>query len=291
MKILVTGGSGFVGKVLVARLRTDGHNVVALCRNDSGNGVQCNLLDRKQSQKTLEKYKDFDCIIHTAALAHGQTHPEGQTVDEINFRMTKVLVDCLGNSCGMMLFPSSISVYGVNIGTEQVSLSMAPEPASAYGRGKLKCEQFLMDFGFNRFHCLRLPPVYDYKNMTDIKKRVYFPWQSFLKMRLIPSPVYSFLDVSNLAETVVHLIHDTRNGAWLHLLCDPKPTLQSDLLKMFPGIQVPVPLWLVSSMKMVNFFLPGKLRGKVNEIYAKLFMNTFFQSESIRFEESGRESK
>ena len=73
MKIFVTGGNGFLGKHLVSRLKSNGHEVV------SPSSSECNLTNAEN----LDKYSDhYDLIFHLAAYTQAGdwclTHPGEQ---------------------------------------------------------------------------------------------------------------------------------------------------------------------------------------------------------------------
>ena len=75
MKILVTGGAGFIGTNLIKRLITEGHNVVSIDNYDSGlvsNHVDgCNYHSGDIESVNLMD-KDFDLIYHLAGLSRIQ---------------------------------------------------------------------------------------------------------------------------------------------------------------------------------------------------------------------------
>src|SRR6056300_757536 len=72
MKILVTGGRGFVGKKISQKLFELGHDVETVSRSD----IECNNTKIKHHKLDLSKkindikiFEGVDCIIHTAAKA------------------------------------------------------------------------------------------------------------------------------------------------------------------------------------------------------------------------------
>ncbi|MEB3102559.1 NAD-dependent epimerase/dehydratase family protein [Ferviditalea candida] len=76
MKILVTGGLGFLGSTLVSMLLDQGHGVISYDRRLAGKtgddhlyNVQGDLLDLPLLLETLQKNK-VERIIHTAAISH-----------------------------------------------------------------------------------------------------------------------------------------------------------------------------------------------------------------------------
>jgi len=83
MKILVTGGAGFIGTNLIKRLLKEGHEVVSL--DDYETGVQENEVDEAQyvmgdiESLMYWKGEDFDLCFHLAALSRIQPSFEDPT--------------------------------------------------------------------------------------------------------------------------------------------------------------------------------------------------------------------
>ena len=76
MKLLVTGGAGYIGSIVAARLVGDGHEVVVFDNLQHGHReavplparlVEADLLDREAVLLTLSE--GFDAVLHFAALA------------------------------------------------------------------------------------------------------------------------------------------------------------------------------------------------------------------------------
>ena len=64
LNIIVTGGSGFIGKHLVSRLRSMNHNVINLDSIDGNDVIDYDVLDRIE--------EDIDVIYHLAAQPYGR---------------------------------------------------------------------------------------------------------------------------------------------------------------------------------------------------------------------------
>lgn len=73
MKVLVTGGGGFLGRHIVAGLLADGHAVAAFQRSDhpelAGRGVEVFRGSLAGGEALRRAVKGRDAVIHTAALA------------------------------------------------------------------------------------------------------------------------------------------------------------------------------------------------------------------------------
>jgi dTDP-glucose 4,6-dehydratase len=69
MKILVTGGAGFIGTNLCNELRSRGKNVVAcdLYNTDGDDYIRCDVRNYRQIEKVFEEYGSFDFVYHLAA--------------------------------------------------------------------------------------------------------------------------------------------------------------------------------------------------------------------------------
>lgn len=151
MRIVVTGGAGFIGSHLVDRLIKEGHAVQVIDNLYTGNKDFVNPkaefveLDIRSSElySTLELFKP-DYIFHQAA----------QT--EVTTSMNNPMLDCDINLMGLInllnvsvkldikkfLMPSSAAVYG-NLTTLPLDETMTGNPSSFYGLTKLTAEHYL----------------------------------------------------------------------------------------------------------------------------------------------------
>ena len=69
MKILVTGGAGFIGTNLCNELRSRNHNVI-VCDNyntELDGYIRCDIGKYRQVAKVFEEYGPFDYVYHLAA--------------------------------------------------------------------------------------------------------------------------------------------------------------------------------------------------------------------------------
>lgn len=112
MKILVTGGAGFVGTNLIKRLLKEGHSVVSL--DNYTTGLKSNELEGCQYwsgdiQNIATMDKDFDVVFHMAAIARIQPSFERpEDYIETNFSGTyEVVKFCIKNNIPLIYAGSS----------------------------------------------------------------------------------------------------------------------------------------------------------------------------------------
>ena len=162
MKILVTGGAGFIGSHTIIELYSAGHEVVAidnLCNSSRkslervskicGRQVpfyEVDIRDREGLDKVLEENK-VDCCIHFAGLkAVGESVSKPFEYYQNNISGTLVLIDALrSHGCKNFIFSSSATVYGnpaqIPI-TEECPKGHCTNP---YGQTKSMLEEILTD--------------------------------------------------------------------------------------------------------------------------------------------------
>ncbi len=149
MRVLLTGGEGYIGTVLGPYLMDRGHDVVCV---DTGfhragwlyNGVtrQPAWLNRDVRNATVEDLAGFDAVVHLAELSND---PLGElaveTTYDINHRGS-VRLATIARDAGVARFVhmSSCSVYGA-AGTEDSTESSPTEPLTAYARCKVLVER------------------------------------------------------------------------------------------------------------------------------------------------------
>ncbi|MDH3618350.1 MAG: GDP-mannose 4,6-dehydratase [Nitrosopumilus sp.] len=171
MKILVTGGAGFIGGYLVDFL-LNSHKVTIYDNLSTSSQGIADALIKKGAQfikgdildyDTLSKSsKGFDVMIHLAAksdVTESVSHPE--TVEKINVNGTiNVLNCCIKNKIKKMVFASSAAVYGNS--STAVNEKSETRPLSPYGTSKMLAENKIREMSKNNLNyvILRIFNVY-----------------------------------------------------------------------------------------------------------------------------------
>jgi UDP-glucose 4-epimerase len=159
MKILVTGGAGFIGSHLIDRLLENGNEVVCVdnftlgekkylfnaLKNKKFQFNKFDLMDLKQLD-SLFKDENFDMVYHLAANSDIQAGVESTNRDlELTFILTYNVLECMRlNEVRKILFTSSPTVFGNHNVPLTEDLPMKPE--SLYGASKLASEAYIRAF-------------------------------------------------------------------------------------------------------------------------------------------------
>ena len=146
MRILVTGGAGFIGSHLVRALLRQGDEVVVFDRVPVPHLLQ-DIMDsityvQGDSASDLDLYRavatnGIEGIFHLGALMAGVCEQNPPLAFQVNFRSTQVLLDA-AVACGVkrFFFMSSISLYSPT-SVEPVPEDAPKDPATIYGQTKL----------------------------------------------------------------------------------------------------------------------------------------------------------
>ena len=149
MRVLVTGGAGFIGSHIAERLVKRGESVTVVDDLSSGNRewipseatfVEGDLLERETLESVI--HPDLDVVFHLASRkAVNDDHPHSQFRE--NALMTSSLLQTMQTQgVNTLVFTSSSTVYGE--APRPTPEDYAPlEPISAYGASKLACEGLL----------------------------------------------------------------------------------------------------------------------------------------------------
>lgn len=141
-KILVTGGSGFIGSHLVDKLIDLGHEVTSVDLNYKTNpkasGRLVNITDRSHM---LDTYEGVDYVFHVAGQARVQpsiANPMDSIINNVN-GTAKVLQ--LSKEAGVkrVIYSMTSSIYGSH--QPPHTEDMCPQPLSPYAVSKLAGEQ------------------------------------------------------------------------------------------------------------------------------------------------------
>ena len=155
MKVLVTGGAGYVGGTVAEQLLAEGHQVVIydnLChghRSMLPTGaafVEGELADRPLLEATLRQ-GGFDGVMHFAALIEaGESMKHPELYFRNNSATTLTLLEAmLATDVRRLVFSSTAALYG-EPETTPIREDAALQPTNAYGESKLLVEQMLRWF-------------------------------------------------------------------------------------------------------------------------------------------------
>ena len=163
LKILVTGGGGFIGSALVKRLLDKGHQISSLSRKKyphlealNVKTIQADLVDRKA---IFQAVNGHEIVIHTAALAgywgSAKEYYRSNVLGTVN-----IIDACKKFKIQKLLYTSSASVVfsGENIINGSPDLSYPDKALNHYSHTKAIAEQLILAANFSLMKTISLRP-------------------------------------------------------------------------------------------------------------------------------------
>jgi nucleoside-diphosphate-sugar epimerase len=278
-RVLITGINGFIGQALSKAIRADGYDVwgIDIASDHDRQVIGVNLLDHDEVAEVYNKIPQCSVLIHTAALAHGQKPPKGETVITTNVKITDNLLEVFGKRTTHMIFLSSVAIYGEENRNNPVVVSDTLRPSTDYGKSKLICEEHVLDSDIKNYNILRLAPVYDQAHMLDIRKRVFLPGLPSIKMIIKPSPQYSLTSIDTVVKTVLSTLSKGPDGQKIYNISDPDTYSQQELTTWFPGKEIIFPVVITKLFYWLTYFLPKNYGYKIRCFYWKLFCSNVYE--------------
>ena len=196
MRILITGGAGFIGSHVAERLLRGGHeifilddlndfyspalkrqNLVAVDRAGMAGFYDCDIRNAERTRQILEELRP-GVVIHLAARGGVRPSLEQPLLyEEVNIRGTLTLLEASRAArVQKFIFASSSSVYGVGSNLPFREDDPTQLPISPYAATKIAGEQ--MCFVYSHLYglkviCLRLFTVYGPRQRPDLAIRKF----------------------------------------------------------------------------------------------------------------------
>ncbi|MBN3801795.1 SDR family oxidoreductase [Paraburkholderia sp. Ac-20336] len=178
MKILITGGAGFLGQRLASQLLAgntlNGKTITEVVLLDVARPTNDRLLGDARvravtgdisDRAVLERYIDTgtEAVFHLAAIVSGQAEADFDLGMRINLDASRALLEVCraAGHAPRVVFTSSVAVYGGAL-PDVVQDDTALNPQSSYGAQKAIAELLLCDYsrrGFVDGRVLRLPTI------------------------------------------------------------------------------------------------------------------------------------
>lgn len=174
-KILITGASGFIGSAAVDKALELGYETWAGIRANSNKVylqderirfINLNYSDKKKLKEQLRDFTDknmrFDYIVHSAGITKALHKAE---FDKVNYEQVRNFADALVETDAvpdLFVFISTLGAVGEGDETHYTPLrcDSTPNPNTAYGKSKLKAENYLKELPGFPYVILRPTGVY-----------------------------------------------------------------------------------------------------------------------------------
>jgi nucleoside-diphosphate-sugar epimerase len=214
MKVLVTGGAGYIGVVLTEQLLKAGFNVRVLDRLYWGRAPLAHLADRIEIVQAdvrdipASAFDGIDAVAHLAGLSND---PTAEYNPKANWEMNATATEELARACKRhgirrLTFGSSASIYD-GLGDDIFDETAVVEPRGAYSRSKHAAEDSLLAEAGKDFSpvILRQGTVYGYST----RMRLDLVVNTFIKDALLRGALYlhgggwmyrPLVDVTDVAE-------------------------------------------------------------------------------------------
>jgi len=171
MKVLITGGSGKIGKFVVPELERTGHEIKIFDLEEPKDSKHDFIKgDLRNLEEVEEATRDIEAVVHLAAIPH-DIPGEPQELMGINVMGTfHVLEAAARNNVKRVVFASSVSAYGFLFWKKPIAVEYFPidekhpcKPDDMYGLSKIISEKLCYAYT-QRYDictiCLRLATVW-----------------------------------------------------------------------------------------------------------------------------------
>lgn len=212
-RVVLTGGTGFIGRRICRALEAEGLALSLLRRKREGLGDNGLYYDLDASIPQPEWFDNALCLIHCAARVHVTDRRDANDMDAFRRNNVDATVSLVEQAvaCGVphVVFLSTAAVYGVDSSETPIGESQALAPRTPYGISKLEAEEEirrLCEGTDTRFTIVRVPLVYGPRapgNFGALEKlarsNLPLPFKGAGNRR-------SMVHVNNLAAFIAHLV-------------------------------------------------------------------------------------
>ncbi len=174
-RALVTGASGFIGRILCAQLQREGKTVYALLRKEcQGPWDKSVTGDLASGSLPHGCMSGVDTVFHLAGKAHALTETvnEESGYQQINVKGTKLLLEAVKHAqVRCFTFFSSLSTMR-EAEDEIIDERDSPRPVTPYGRSKLDAENLVLNATIPHVTILRPALVYGPGNPGNLGRMI-----------------------------------------------------------------------------------------------------------------------
>lgn len=241
MRIIITGGGGFVGRALASALEGQ-HDIVLVDHQLGGmHGVEGDLCDPATLDRAFAG--GCDAVVHLATVPGGAAEQDPATAKSVNMDATMALADAAAQSGQRprFIFASSIAVFGDPL-PAFVDDDTPLAPRMIYGAHKALMEQWLATQtrrGAISALSLRLPGIIARPRGPSGMKSAFMSdvFQALkagerIGLPVSPKATMWLMSVAQIAQNLVHALQIDAEGAFT---LPAKRVVMEDLVKAICG--------------------------------------------------------
>jgi len=302
-KVLVTGGTGFIGHHLVDKLAEIGAEVRVLARNTSNvsklinnNNVEIvngDLGDIKSLETATE---GVDIVYHLAAKLHVPLDSDDPELQSVNVDGTKNLLDaCVSQGVTKFVFFSSMAVsFGSD--SDILDESTLSSPMGRYGEGKIKAGELALQYherhGIDT--TILIPVVvYGKGEIGNVAKLINYINKRRFVLIGDGSTMRSIVYINNVVEAALCVAENPLSSGQTYIVTD-KDNYSLKQMAEFISTKLNVPLYrfhipvgLASYLALIGDFSENYFKLKLpfnSDILKRLMTNQLCSSRKIQEE-------
>ena len=165
MKILLTGGAGYIGSHVLLSILRENHEVYVIDNLSTGNlnlipgnirMLNCNINNEEKVSDLLQK-QNFDILLHFAGyikVEESVKNPDKYFTNNTD-NAIKLFETCYKYGLKNIIFSSTAATYGNPVNNNSISEDEILNPLNPYGQSKINTENYLLE-NKNKFNSVIL---------------------------------------------------------------------------------------------------------------------------------------
>ena len=155
MKILLTGGAGYIGSHVLLSILEKKYEAVVVDDLSTGHEslvpedvrlIKCNINDKDKISNIVQKEK-FDVLLHFAGFIRVEESVQNPVKYFKNntHNAISLFENCYENNLSNVIFSSTAAAYGNPVNKSSITESTSLNPLNPYGESKVKTEKYLIE--------------------------------------------------------------------------------------------------------------------------------------------------
>jgi nucleoside-diphosphate-sugar epimerase len=213
MKVLITSGTGYIGRALSAALNRDGHEVCAVTRSDKSRrklesqGIDVLPGDIREPAAILEHAGHCDAFVHSA-------FSYGADCAETEQRLAQHVLNALSGTKTRVIYTSGAWVYGATTGLQAITEDGPIVPARLVS-WRPAVENLYLNARTTGLHSIVIRPAVVYGGEGGIIGQMLDYGEKYGVVRYVGTGTnfWSLIHVDDLANLYIAALHKAKPGS------------------------------------------------------------------------------